>query len=99
MKMEKDVQVAPGDKGLTEGHEEEMVIFKPYQFSLWSALIGVVFLTIGINGVYITNWLFTTPLPGAAFFTYIPSALGFAFILFAVLTGTVQYAHQLKKTS
>jgi hypothetical protein len=102
MKVEKDVQVEFEEKVHQDENEGALASLKPYRFSIWSALIGIVLLIISINGERIANSLFTSPLPGAGFLltnTYIPSVLGLACILLAVLTCTVQYAHQLKKSS
>lgn len=98
--MEKDVQVELEEKVLQDENEGAMTRLRPYRFSIWSALIGIVLLIISINGVEIANFLFSSPLPEVGFlFTniYIPSVLGLACILLAVSTCTVQYAHQLKK--
>lgn len=100
MKMEKDVRVELEEKVLQDENEGAMTRLRPYRFSIWSALIGIILLIISINGVEIANSLFTSPLPGAGFLltnTYIPSVLGLACILLAISTCTVQYAHQLKK--
>jgi hypothetical protein len=100
MKMEKDVQVELEEKVLQDENEGAMTRLKPYRFSIWSALIGIILLIISINGEGIANSLFASPFPGVGFlFTiaYIPSILGLVSILLAVSTCTVQYAHQLKR--
>lgn len=99
----------PGEKILsekvTDGASHFVKTIKPYALSIWSGFAGIALMTAGMYNVEIASFFMPQ---GETYFmpeslirtlTYVPVGLAIVAWIIAIVSFSLKYAHQLKKTS